>query len=77
MKTFTLSLVAIASMTGIALADQRTDSDSSEKEALRMKTPVQTIESRGLEAPSDGIYYGRYGSTRDVEELRRWDEKNG
>jgi hypothetical protein len=77
MKTFTLSLVAIASMAGVALANQRTDADSSEKEALRMKAPAQTIETQGFEAPADGIYFGRYGITRDAEELRRWDEKNG
>jgi hypothetical protein len=86
MKKFVLSLAALAAVSTAALAERNYDLRDS-AEARGSFTVPGDVEARNsdasinaLQSDTSGetvIYFGKYGSTTDPLEARRWDEKNG
>ena len=77
MKKITLSLIALAAVSTAALADRSYDLRDSDTYMGKFKNEqALSIESLAIPADEWTIFYGRYGSTKDQMELRRWDEKN-
>jgi hypothetical protein len=86
MKKTLISLAALAALSGAALAERSYDlRDSPESRGTfsvggYSDTNVDSVNS--LEALQQGdesntrTYFGKYGSTTDPMEARRWDEKN-
>jgi hypothetical protein len=85
MKKFILSLAALAAVSSVALAERSYDLDSSPESRGTFSSPADalvdgtSIGSNTLAtSENEGrvIYYGKYGSTTDALEARRWSEKN-
>ena len=74
-KTF-ISLLALAAVSTTAFAFERRDTDP----VVNGINNSGTMDTRALavEAPKANSewLYGKYGMTKDPEELRRWSEKN-
>jgi hypothetical protein len=87
MKSFILSIATLATLSTAALAERSYDlRDSAEARgsftiaadsAVDGSLEVNTLAAQGDDASSTTVYFGKYGSTTDPMEARRWDEKNG
>jgi hypothetical protein len=88
MKKIIISLAALAAVSTAALAERSYDLRDSPEARGTFSTPadraldgninVNTLQS--LDDTDNGgatILFGKYGTTTDPAELRRWDEKNG
>jgi hypothetical protein len=78
MKKFAVSLLALAAVSTAALAARNNDLRDQDTYVGKFNSQ-QVLSVESLAVPADGttIFYGRYGSTMDADEVRRWDEKNG
>jgi hypothetical protein len=74
MKKISVSLIALAALSGVAFAE-RTERDDN------IVKSTDEVQVQGFEATPSGadgeLLFGKYGATRDPAEIRRWDEKNG
>jgi hypothetical protein len=82
MNKILLSLAALTAISGAALAERSydlRDSDTYTGKYSSMQIQDQVdVNALASDAPvSTNIFYGKYGSTMDPTEARRWDEKNG
>jgi hypothetical protein len=84
MNKIVLSLIALAAVSSAALAERNYDLRDSPEQRGTFSVPqdstindgsTQLLQSVDENAPV--IYFGKYGSTTDPMEARRWDEKNG
>ena len=78
MKKIVISLFALAAVSGSALAERNYDL----RDVQPFKGGVVQSDVRALgvvdadAAEGKVVYHGRYGTTTDPLEVRRWDEKN-
>jgi hypothetical protein len=84
MNKLVLSLVALAAVSSAALAERNYDLRDSPEQRGTISVPQDNAVNDNtvnlLQAParnSGVIYFGKYGTTKDPLEARRWDEKNG
>jgi hypothetical protein len=78
MKKIALSLIALAAVSTAALAERNYDLRDADTYMGKFSAQSVSDESAAAIAASNWtIFYGRYGSTTDADEARRWDEKNG
>jgi hypothetical protein len=77
MKKIALSLIALAAVSTAALADRSQDLRDIDTYMGKFANEATSFEKLSIPADEWKILYGRYGTTKDPMELRRWDEKNG
>ncbi len=77
MKKIALSLIALAAVSTAALADRSQDLRDIDTYMGKFADESVSFEKLSIPASEWQILYGRYGTTKDPMELRRWDEKNG
>lgn len=79
MKTYMISLAALAAFSGSAVAQFSGNNQAPYSfDTGPAKQQAVTLDANPLESVDPVIkwYSGRYGMTNDPEELRRWSEKN-
>ena len=79
MKKFVIAIATLASISAGALANgNHVDADSTYPN-IEVTAPaasdVNAFEAVGA-VKGQTVYFGRYGTTKDALEARRWDEKN-
>jgi hypothetical protein len=77
MKKIALSLIALAAISGAALAERNYDLRDSDTYMGKFSNEAVTIEKLAVPATELQIFYGSGGTSTDPLEVRRWDEQNG
>lgn len=78
MKNLVLSLVAIASISSVAMAERSYDLSDCERNQRFCEAVIGNKAGATVAKPASGpALHGHYGASGDAMEIRRWDEKNG
>lgn len=75
-KKIALSLIALAAVSTAALAERSQDLRDTDTYMGKFANEAVSVEKLAIPSGEWKILYGRYGSTTDPMEARRWGEKN-